>query len=112
MAAARLRIHYCWLIVVTSAVWFIVDIVLFVYFTDCLLPSDRCTQQQQQQQQALTASVTGSQPQRSFFGRLLPGSLYPSLHFVLFIDQLNIIHNFLSCIHSLCLIIFAVLFPG
>jgi len=75
MAAARLRVNYWWLIVVTSAVWFVVDIVLFVYFTDCLLPSDRCTQQQQEQQ-TLTDSVTGSQPQRGFFGRLLPGSLY------------------------------------
>jgi len=82
MAAARLRIHYCWLVVVTSAVWFVVDIVLFLYFTDCLLPSDRCTQHQQQ---ASTASVTGSPPQRSFFGRLLPGSLYRCLCFVVWL---------------------------
>jgi len=77
MAAGRVRIHYCWLVVVTSAVWFVIDIVLFVYFTDCLLPSDRCTQQQQQY--APTAAVTGSQPQHSFFGRLLPGGLYHCL---------------------------------
>jgi len=72
MAGGRLRIHYCRLIVATSAVWFVVDIVLFVYFTDCLLPTERCIQQQQQ---AVTSSLTASRQPRNFFGRLLPGGL-------------------------------------
>ena len=72
MAAGRLRMHYCRLIVATSAVWFVVDIMLFVYFTDCLLPTEKCVQRQQQ---SVTSSLSGSKQPRSFFGRLLPGGL-------------------------------------
>jgi len=80
MAGGRLRIHYCRLIVATSAVWFVVDVILFVYFTDCLLPTEKCIQeQQQQQQQAVTSSLSVSKLPRSFFGRLLPGGLYHCL---------------------------------
>ena len=77
MAGGRLRIHYCRLIVATSAVWFVVDVILFVYFTDCLLPTERCLQQQQQQP-AVTAALPAISQPRSFFGRLLPGSMYCS----------------------------------
>jgi len=73
MAGGRLRIHYCRLIVATSAVWFIVDVILFVYFTDCLLPTERCLQQQQQQEEAGASSLSVTGQPRGFFGRLLPG---------------------------------------
>jgi len=75
MAGGRLRINYCRLVVATSAVWFIVDILLFVYFTDCLLPTEKCAERQQQQQ-SVTASLSASRQPRSFFGRLLPSGLY------------------------------------
>jgi len=85
MAGGRLRIHYCRLIVATSAVWFIVDVILFVYFTDCLLPTERCLQQQQQ---VVTSSLSVSRQPHSFFGRLLPGGLCLS-HVLLYFTDLT-----------------------
>jgi len=79
MAGGRLRIHYCRLIVATSAVWFIVDIILFVYFTDCLLPTERCLQQQQQE--AGTSSFSVTRQPHGFFRRLLPGGYFCCLYY-------------------------------
>ena len=35
MASARLRLHYCKVILATSLVWVMIDVFVIMYFTDC-----------------------------------------------------------------------------
>jgi hypothetical protein len=70
--ASRTRIHYCKLIVLTSVVWFLVDVLLLLYFTDCLSSSEKCMRRQSSSLSGSGNAATGVAPQ-GFFGRLLPG---------------------------------------
>ncbi|XP_017886536.1 polypeptide N-acetylgalactosaminyltransferase 5 isoform X3 [Ceratina calcarata] len=56
MFRSKIRIHTCQVILLTSLVWFLVDVMVLMLYSDCIGGSGwGCTEkQQQQQQQALT----------------------------------------------------------
>lgn len=42
MVSSRLKIQYCKVIIATSLVWFLLDVFLLMYFTDCTMNSQNC----------------------------------------------------------------------
>ena len=39
---SRLKLQYCKVIIATSLVWFLLDVFLLTYYTDCTLSSENC----------------------------------------------------------------------
>lgn len=42
MVSSRLKIQYCKVIIATSLVWFLLDVFLLMYFTDCTMNASSC----------------------------------------------------------------------
>ena len=42
MVSSRLKIQYCKVIIATSLVWFLLDVFLLMYFTDCTMNATNC----------------------------------------------------------------------
>ena len=39
---SRLKLQYCKVVIATSLVWFLLDVFLLMYFTDCTMSSEAC----------------------------------------------------------------------
>jgi hypothetical protein len=64
---SRLKLQYCKVIIATSLVWFMVDVFLLMYFTDCTADQPNCDRAAADKKDG-----THSSPAPGILGRLLP----------------------------------------
>ena len=74
MVSSRLKIQYCKVIIATSLVWFLLDVFLLMYYTDCTMNSAGCDGKKGE----VPKDVKGTQAP-GLLNRLLPkGKMDPS----------------------------------
>lgn len=71
MVSSRLRIQYCKVIIATSLVWFLLDVFLLMYFTDCTLNNNASCDKGKIDPRA-SRTVTGTS-KLGIIGMLIPG---------------------------------------
>ena len=77
---SRLRLQYCKVVIATSLVWFLVDVFLLMYFTDCTMTSQPCDSVRKDRDSPRLASST-MRPVGTgvgFFQKLIPNGECPS----------------------------------
>ncbi|XP_078320629.1 polypeptide N-acetylgalactosaminyltransferase 13-like isoform X2 [Crassostrea virginica] len=64
---SRVRLHYCKIILATSLVWFLLDVFILMYFTDCAANSVNTNCKQEHHEESRKQQDSGG-----FLGKLLP----------------------------------------
>nr|XP_022306538.1 polypeptide N-acetylgalactosaminyltransferase 13-like isoform X1 [Crassostrea virginica]XP_022306539.1 polypeptide N-acetylgalactosaminyltransferase 13-like isoform X1 [Crassostrea virginica] len=64
---SRVRLHYCKIILATSLVWFLLDVFILMYFTDCAANSVNTNCKQEHHEESIKQQDSGG-----FLGKLLP----------------------------------------